>query len=180
MLCSTHTFSRETGHVSLVITQNGEVCKVDVSSVLETKMTRQSNLNDEVESNAGEVAEWKDSLSNDQELSATSLVNSAKTIPRAHVRDVEAVRKSQGIGAVSKIRTRFRKRFNWRSFPHRRYDSNFSPHRQGFDGLRTGERRTCRNLWISCRLLFCSVPNRRTSLMSVCTISACLCRSASA
>ena len=27
------------------------------------------------------------------------------------------------------------------------------------------------SLCISCRLLFCSVPNRRTSLKSVCTIS---------
>ena len=46
------TGAKETGHLSLFITQNGEVWKVDVSSVLETKLTRQSNLNDEVESNA--------------------------------------------------------------------------------------------------------------------------------
>ena len=79
--------------MSLVITQNGEVWKFDVSSVLETKLARQSNLNDEVESKAGDVAELKDSLSHDQELSASSLVNSAKTIPRAHDRAVEAIRK---------------------------------------------------------------------------------------
>ena len=46
------TGAKETGHLSLFITQNGEVWKVDVSSVLETKLTRQSNLNDEVESKA--------------------------------------------------------------------------------------------------------------------------------
>ena len=87
------TGAKETRHLSLVIRQNGEVWKVDVSSVLETKLARQSNLNDEVESKAGDLAELKDSLSNDQELSATSLMNNAKKIPRVHVRNVEAVRK---------------------------------------------------------------------------------------
>ena len=42
------------------------------------------------------------------------------------------------------------------------------------DGL--AENCSAHSVCLSCRLLFCSVPNRRTSLTSVCTISACLCR----
>ena len=110
------TGAKETRHLSLVITQNGEVCKVDVSSALETKLARQSNLNDEVESNAGEVDEWKDSLSNDQELSASSLMNSAK-IPRVHVRNVEAVRKVRGLERLARSELVFVTDLNSDPFP---------------------------------------------------------------
>ena len=50
------------------------------------------------------------------------------------------------------------------------------------DGSTGGTVKSCSalSLWVSCRMLLCSVPNRRTSLKSVCTNSACLCRSASA
>ena len=66
----------------LVITQNGEVCKVDASSALRPNLRDRVSVNDEVESWAGHLVKLKSSLSNDQEPSATSRTYSAKTVPR--------------------------------------------------------------------------------------------------
>ena len=82
---------RTRGHLLLVITQSGEVCKVSASSLFD-------DLNDEAESKAGDRAELKNSLSNGQELRATSLTCKAKTDPRTHVRDVETVGEGHAIG----------------------------------------------------------------------------------